>query len=65
MMHEQAPGGFVHPLALGKGRRLADKACASLTQRAVPTLDVVAMQEVTEFKFPANSVTGILDVLKI
>ncbi len=40
MMDEQAQGGFMHSLALGEGKSLANKAAKSLAQGAVPTLDV-------------------------
>ena len=43
MMNEQAQGNFVHPLALGEGQSLANKASETLTQRVVPTLNAASL----------------------
>ena len=42
-MHEQAQGGFVHPLALGEGERFANKASETLTSGVVPAFDVAGL----------------------
>ncbi len=39
-MNEQAQGHFVHPVALGEGERIANRAPETLTQDVIPTLDV-------------------------
>ena len=50
-MNKQAQGEFVHPVALGEGERLANKAAEALTQSVVPPLDVAGFA----FAFAAQS----------
>ena len=43
MVDEQAHGRFVHPLALGEGKRAAHEATQALTQGVVEAFDVAGL----------------------